>query len=328
MRNRWPLLLVVGVVAIGAALLLTRSDEDGAGRYANLTAERLPPEAVLWQRVGEFGSDDAPGWIVNGTLRTDGERLVVFDRRDGTALREIDPADGSEVGQVTLERSAIDLVPAPDGTFYGLLETGASVIGHFDADGALIERLGSREDVDRPGGIDLGPDGELLVMDVERGRMLVYDPAGEILHDWAFESQARETPGFAVGADGTVIIYERNGHVFAVGVDIYSIDGERIASDVGGGVDVEGVTGSTPAGPVDAGAAGDIYFASRVEVYRLAAAGETLLRFGGFNPTAVDEPFDPGEFAAIRSTVVMPDESIVIIDMNEVSWQLIRVAFE
>jgi len=92
---------------------------------------------------------------------------------------------------------------------------------------------------DQPGGIAVGPGGEVYVTINNSHKVVKYSPDGEVLAEWDVDGVI-ETNGIAVGPGGEVYVTINNSHR----VVKYSTDGEKLDE-----WSVEGMMNGIAAGP-------------------------------------------------------------------------------
>jgi DNA-binding beta-propeller fold protein YncE len=183
----WPATLKIGIFSKGAT--------DSKGNL--YVCQRADPPVIVFDRTGNFLRSIGNGREADshGIWITPDDRVFIVDR-DAHQLLCYSPQGKLlfEIGEPARPRfnapfsHPADVAVAPSGDIYVADGYGNSMVHRFSSDGKLKNSWGGcgaePGQFSTPHGINVLPDGRVLVGDRENNRVQVFDPDGEFLTEW------------------------------------------------------------------------------------------------------------------------------------------------
>jgi DNA-binding beta-propeller fold protein YncE len=183
----WPSTLPIGIFSKGAV--------DSRGNL--YVCQRADPPVIVFDREGKYvrSIGDGRNADSHGIWITPDDRVLLVDR-DAHQLICYSP-QGKElftIGDPARPRfrepfsHPADVTVAPSGDIYVADGYGNTMVHRFSAEGKFRMSWGGcgtgPGEFSTPHGINVLPDGRLLVGDRENDRVQVFDPAGKYLTEW------------------------------------------------------------------------------------------------------------------------------------------------
>jgi DNA-binding beta-propeller fold protein YncE len=183
----WPSTLPIGIFSKGAV--------DSRGNLH--VCQRADPPVIVFDRKGKYvrSIGDGRNADSHGIWITPDDRVLLVDR-DAHQLICYSP-QGKElftIGDPARPRfkepfnHPADVTVAPSGDIYVADGYGNTMVHRFSAEGKLRMSWGGcgtgPGEFSTPHGINVLPDGRLVVGDRENNRVQVFDPAGKYLTEW------------------------------------------------------------------------------------------------------------------------------------------------
>lgn len=251
---------------------------------------------------------------------------------DGRPIRVLD-ADGNVTATIINDhiRHIADMIMAEDGTLW-LADDANGQVHNLSTDGTLLSSFGSRgrgsgefgtdsDDFYRaPIGLDVGPDGNLYVFDIQSSsspscdvtsRIQVFDTQGAFIREFSTDLGDGQCVDLgrlhmAFGPDGNLYILG-----YYDGIAVFDSQGTLIRDDFAAAAYLN-------LGPAfDMGEDGRLYSASGGGLFVLDGTGAVIAQFGtrqAASSSGVYPPLAPGEFHAPVGLAIAPNGDIIIAD--------------
>ena len=299
-----------------AWVLQSESNYEGRG-FNGSTAVSVGPDDMIYVAQSPYG--------------------ILQISPDGVVQRAITPAGIYAVHDFAL---------AADGTFW-IADPHLYRIVQIDADGNILTSFGEQGSEagqfgadsleSSPAQVEIGPDGNLYVLDYSldaesnaNPRIEVFDTAGTILREfplndatvWNLETGIK----IAFGPDGRLYAADFMGHV-----SIFDPQGHRVTD----GVPPFPVIGEFPGvGGWTIGTDGSVYVGSyysmesgEIVLFQFDQTGALVTQFGQRQAVS-GTAFEPGQYFSPEGIALLSNGDLVIIDSNTIFHQIVRVHWQ